>query len=349
MIVNEGSGILGYTWEAIHSLNAAKLVVGCNPLCSEGGVVELFDQSRKASEALLPPEDRTVSVVTSSTDSPHAGLKKSPCGLADRSFLDDIARRYGRGSLYWKLHIELDRDNPFPTSSHDQLIPTEWVNRCPTIGTPLGLVRRSLAMAIDVAKGTGRDGTILMIGDIYGVVKVERSNTISIPDAVNLAMAMAELHGIDQHNIVFDAGGWAGSDFRTYLNKKAYYDCRGYRGNDEGGPRYKNQRLPLCDPRPAAARPRPARRHAAAAAGSVRPGWPGSGVGAADPARVQHPDGRLLAGAQAGADRAAVFLRIAEGGAREQGGVRGAAQAKPRPLRRAPDAVELLGLAGLKP
>ena len=307
VIVDEGSGIPAYTWESIHSLNAAKLVVGGNPLCSEGGMVELWEQSRKPSEAAVPAADRTVSIVTSSTDSPHANRKKSPCGLADSGFLDEIARRFGRGSLYWRLHVELDPETPFPMSSHDQLIPSDWVDRCLTIGTPLGLVNRTLAMSIDVAKGTGRDGTIHCIGDIYGLVRLERSNTISIPDAVDRAVALAEEYGIDQCNIVYDAGGWAGSDFKVYLFKRAYYDCRGYRGNDPGR-EVRESPLEMRGPHPRTARPRPALRRPSAPAGSVRPGRAGQGLGPADPTRFLDTDGRLLARVASRVDRIEILL-----------------------------------------
>lgn len=242
VICDEASGIQDHAWEAIHSLKAAKLVVFGNPLRAEGEFVKLFEQSRKASELALPPEDRTVSLVVSSTDSPHARLKKSPCGLADAGFLAEMERIYRRDSPFWRFHIELDKDNPFPTTSHNQLIDTEWVDRCTRVSPPLVLTSRTFGMAVDVSKGTGRDATVIVVGDIYGVVHVHRTNTTEIREAARLVARLSREWGVDHQNIVYDAGGWAGSDMRKYLGDEAIHDARAYLGNGPGGPRYRNRR-----------------------------------------------------------------------------------------------------------
>lgn len=239
VIVDEASGIEDQIWEAIHSWKYSKLVCFGNPLRASGEFPKLFVQSRQAEELALPADERTVSFVVSSTDSPHVHLKKSPCGLADAGFLRTIERRYGRDSLYWRLHIALDKDNPFPTQDHDQLIPTEWVDRCVSVKREVGGAR---VLACDVAKGTGRDRTVIAVGDKGGAHLVWQSANVEIPQVAVMIRQLSEQFGVAPYNVVYDAGGATGDNLDRYLSAQGYGHARKYLGGTSGGPRFKNKR-----------------------------------------------------------------------------------------------------------
>lgn len=239
VICDEASGIEDQIWEAIHSWNYEKLVCFGNPLKATGEFPKLFAQSKQAEELALPAEERTVSFVISSTDSPHIHLKKSPCGLASQGFLQTIERRYGRDSFYWRLHIELNKENPFPTQDHDQLIATEWVDRCVRVQRAVGGTR---VLACDVAKGTGRDRTVVIVGDKGGVHLVWQSNNTSIQAAAQTVKQIAEQFGVAPFNVIYDAGGATGDDMGRYLAAQGYGQARIYRGGFSGGKLFLNKR-----------------------------------------------------------------------------------------------------------
>lgn len=239
VLVDEASGVQAEIFESIHSWNPEKLVLLGNPLKASGDFVSLFKRSKSLEEQELPPDERAVSLVISSLDSPHIHIKKSPCGLADQNFLQEIIRDYGVDSLYWRLHIDVNKDNPFPTEDHEQLIATEWIDRC------ISVVRRSggrRGLAMDVARGSGKDRTVIVIGDVYGLHHVWQSNTTSLQDAARLVKRFADQFGVPPHMCVYDAGGWAGSDAERYLQSVGFGNARKYFGNDSGGPRFVNKR-----------------------------------------------------------------------------------------------------------
>jgi hypothetical protein len=238
-IIDEASAISDEIWEALWSWGATKYVIAGNPLRATGEFPRIFARSRHPDEVLLPVAERTVSKVISSTDSPDIHLTKSPRGLADKSFLNQIEKFYGRDSLYWKLHVELSKDSPFPISDYEQLIATEWLDRCVNVPRRGG-GRRALAM--DVAKGTGKDRTVIIVGDVYGIHHVWQSNTTSIQDAARMVRQFAEMYGVPAHQVVYDAGGAFGTDAERYLQAVGYGQARKYYGNDSGGPRFKNKR-----------------------------------------------------------------------------------------------------------
>jgi hypothetical protein len=81
-----------------------------------------------------------------------------------------------------------------------------------------------------------------MIGDMYGILSVYENNTTKLEEAAGLVRDLVLAHGIEHQNIVYDAGGWAGSEFATHLRALGIRNCCAYHGNDSGGTRHKNRR-----------------------------------------------------------------------------------------------------------
>ena len=139
------------------------------------------------------------------------------------------------------------------------------------------------SLVVDLAKGTGRDRTVILVADYLGILHVYEDNRTSVQAAAGLVAELARTWGVDQTNIVYDAGGWAGTDMTRYLAALGIRGARQYFGGAPMKSRYNNRRSQAAwrlrqrlDPS------RPSRP--AAASGR-------DGVGAADPQAVltQHP------------------------------------------------------------
>ena len=114
---------------------------------------------------------------------PHAHQEKSEFGLADRTWLEAMYRKYGSGSLWVGSHI----DARIPDVDAEQLIDPTWLDHHskqqrqsvpPT--HPVNFTRR---IACDLAEGVGRDSTCVMVVDDWGVLEVVLGNGMGLPEA----------------------------------------------------------------------------------------------------------------------------------------------------------------------
>jgi hypothetical protein len=97
-------------------------------------------------------------------------------------------------------------------------------------------------MTADLGEGGGRDSTVILVGDAFGLLYGEESPWVGPAQA---AAHMAGLHrtwDVRQDRIVFDAGGGRGLDVRPYLEQHGITDALGYKGAREGGEKFKNKR-----------------------------------------------------------------------------------------------------------
>jgi hypothetical protein len=98
VIVEEACSVEDEIWDAIENLKYSKLVAIGNPIRAEGRFIELIRQADQDRADQIPPCQAVCPIQVPSTDSPHAYLEGSPCGLADRTWLDACYRHYGRDS-----------------------------------------------------------------------------------------------------------------------------------------------------------------------------------------------------------------------------------------------------------
>ncbi len=104
-VIEEASGVEDFVFDAIDSLGFERLVCIGNPIRAEGKFVELIRQAERDRGDNLPPRLAVNAIQIPSTDSPHAGLERSPFGLADRTWLETMYRKYGRDALWARSHI----------------------------------------------------------------------------------------------------------------------------------------------------------------------------------------------------------------------------------------------------
>lgn len=232
--VDEASGIDDEIAEALDSLKPTKSVWIGNPLRRDGRFWALHEQAQ--AEQARGITDGVAARRIRSTDGPHAGLEVSPWGLADKSWLRRMARRYGVGSRWWTAHIEAE----FPEESYEDTIPRAWIEACREAerrghpGEPV--------LAVDLAAGTGRDRTVLLIRDALGLVDIQASPVMGLAEAAAAVARICRVHQVPTHRVVYDAGGLLGKDFPAYLERVGIRDAYPYYGSGRGGGRYGNLR-----------------------------------------------------------------------------------------------------------
>ena len=96
VIVDEASGVPDESWQAIDSLGFSKMLVAGNPIRSDGKFAELCDQGDRDWLEQRPPHLSCRHFNVPSTASPHAHLDRSPWGMADKTWLEAVARAPAR-------------------------------------------------------------------------------------------------------------------------------------------------------------------------------------------------------------------------------------------------------------
>lgn len=231
-LVDEASGVDPHVHEALDSLNASRLVYLGNPLRPEGKFFELCEQAGKN------PHVNVIRVP--STESPDVDLVRSPCGMADRTFLDDMRHQYGESSLWWQAHI-LAR---FPGQVDDGLIPPDWLKYSSTyVHIPEGPARG----AIDLAGGNGGDRTVIVVRDDNGILAWDASRAWSLEEAAERCAALsvrttgARPYRVEPWRWTYDATG-IGHDFGARLAAVGLPHAQAYRGALSGGRSFTNLR-----------------------------------------------------------------------------------------------------------
>ena len=95
-VVEEASGVEDFVFDAIDSLGYERLVCIGNPIRAESKFVDLIRQAARDRADNVPPRLAVNAIRIPSTESPHAHEEKSEFGLADRTWLESMYRKYGR-------------------------------------------------------------------------------------------------------------------------------------------------------------------------------------------------------------------------------------------------------------
>jgi hypothetical protein len=151
--------------------------------------------------------------------------------------------RFDLGDLFFRQEYLAE----FLTDSHDALLDRWWVERMadPGIVETCERLRQQgqggrRIMAADLALGTGRDRTVILVRDRLGILDYHESSFTGIPAAAQVIAEKAREWAIDSEAIVYDAGG-PGRDLPRYLEQHRI-EATPYHGASTGGPRFKNRR-----------------------------------------------------------------------------------------------------------
>lgn len=240
VVVDEASGVDRDICDAIRSLNPAKSIWFGNPIRSSGEFRDLHDRAMK--ERLHPAEEGSgcVSIPMSSLESPDIHLARSPRGLADQGFIQEIANTYGIDSLYWNSHVL----GLFPDSTHDYLLKPFWVDRCAQCSRP-NIAGGRRVLGVDLSAGVGRDRTVFVVRDDLGVLEIQSSRHIDLSGAAAEIHRLKRVHGLRDEDIIFDGGG-VGADLPRHLEQYRILEARPFLGSLSGGSRYSNRRTKVA-------------------------------------------------------------------------------------------------------
>ena len=241
-VVEEASGVEDFVFDAIDSLGYERLVCIGNPIRAEGKFVDLIRQAARDRADNVLPRLAVNAIRIPSTESPHAHQEKSEFGLADRTWLESMYRKYGKGSLWVGSHI----DARIPDVDAEQLIDLTWLDhhskqQRPQVPPthPINFTRR---IACDLAEGVGRDSTCIMVLDDWGVLEVVLSNAAGLPEAAATIHRLVTRWNVPHDKITFDKLG-IGRNFPNHLARHGITTAIPYAG--EGRPQDPNSYVNL--------------------------------------------------------------------------------------------------------
>ena len=211
-VVEEASGVEDFVFDAIDSLGYERLVCIGNPIRAEGKFVDLIRQAARDRADNVPPRLAVNAIRIPSTESPHAHQEKSDFGLADRTWLESMYRKYGKRSLWVGSHI----DARIPDVDAEQLIDPAWLDyhssqQRPQVppAHPVNFTRR---IACDLSEGVGRDSTCIVVVDDWGVLEVVLGNNMGLPEAAETIHRLAARWNVPHDKISLAPASWcAGS------------------------------------------------------------------------------------------------------------------------------------------
>ena len=245
VIVEEASGVDDDVWTALDSLNATKTIAIGNPLRPEGGFVRMCEQAASDKVRGVPKSQSTCYRNLPSTASPHAHLERSPVGLADRTWLEAMARQHGKDSLFYRCHVDAIR----PTLSNEQLIPEDHLDRCVSddAATIAAKTRADGKAGIkrigcDVGEGCGNARTVVIVRDEAGILELHASRYTGPRDAAEVMVRLALKWGVKEDAVSYDGAGVTGKRMGNALTSKGFGRARAYFGSSSGGRRCTNLR-----------------------------------------------------------------------------------------------------------
>ena len=142
--------------------------------------------------------------------------EKSEFGLADRTWLESMYRKYGRRSLWVGSHI----DARIPDVDAEQLIDPAWLDyhssqQRPPV-PPVHPVNFTRRIACDLSEGVGRDSTCIVVVDDWGVLEVVLGSSMGLPEAAETIHRLAARWNVPHDKISFDKLG-IGRNFPNHL------------------------------------------------------------------------------------------------------------------------------------
>jgi hypothetical protein len=227
VVVDEATGVEDpEVWATLTSLKPQKRLLISNPIRPDG---PFYDVCKRAE---TDPAVRLIRVP--SLLSPDIELETSPRGLADASWLREMAADWGVDSLVWKVRVLA----LFPDDASDVLVPRAWIDLA---GRMIHRRTGNPRIAVDLAEGKGGDRTVIIVRDDAGVLSLDSSDRWDFAETARRVRAAADRFNVPPHRISFDGAG-IGADFGNRLESAGLPNCRAYRGGQSGGAKFGNLR-----------------------------------------------------------------------------------------------------------
>ena len=243
VIVEEASALEDDQWAALRGLKYKRLVAIGNPIRSKGEFVRMIKQADADRRQGIHPSLSVNAIRVPSTDSPHADLDSSPYGLADRTWLEAETRRYGKGSLWVRSHIEAR----IPEVDSETLIPESWIDYAGSPQTarkypPLDPRAGKRRIACDLGEGVGRDATAVICRDDQGILDFEGGNAMGLAEGAECMARFGRKWAVEEVDMSFDRLG-IGKDMPNHLRRHNITKAFGYVGEGKAcDPQFTNAR-----------------------------------------------------------------------------------------------------------
>ena len=245
VIVDEASGVADESWQAIDSLGFSKMLVAGNPIRSDGKFAALCDLGDRDALEQRPPHLACRHFNVPSTASPHADLDRSPWGMADKTWLESVAREPGKNSPWYRSHVQAIR----PKLSHETLIEPQWLDLAlgPETAAAASLLRGgaptgTVVLGCDVGEGVGKAQSVIVVRDEVGVLEIFASQFESKIQTADMICGLAHNYRVPVEGIVFDGSGNTGRDIMKALERRYPFGLIPYFGSKPGGKFYVNAR-----------------------------------------------------------------------------------------------------------
>ncbi len=237
VIVDEASGVEDEAWQAIDSLGFSKLVVSGNPIRAEGRFAELCDLGDRDALEHRPARLSCKHFNVPSTASPHAHLDRSPWGMADKTWLDAVAREPGKSSPWYKSHVLAQR----PKLSTERVLQPEWIQVALSeeVGDAVRALRGPrphgrIRLGCDVGEGVGRSRTVIIVRDDLGILEIYASEYVSKSQSAEEICIFANKYRVPIEGIAFDGSGNTGRDLTKALESRYGAGLRPFFGGSSG-------------------------------------------------------------------------------------------------------------------
>ena len=101
-------------------------------------------------------------------------------------------------------------------------------------------------LTCDLGEGGGRDSTVILAGDDFGILDGLESAWVGPVEAADLIFRLMQTWDVRQERIVYDAGGGRGLQIGPYLEQHGITDAVPYKGSKEGGSKFTNRRTKVA-------------------------------------------------------------------------------------------------------
>lgn len=245
VLVGEASGVEDHVWDALDGLKYRKLVAYGNPIRPIGGFVSLCERGLQDERNGVPPAHAVKYINTPSTDSPHADLETSPVGLADKTWIEAMARKWGRASLWFKAHVLAQR----PKLSSEILIQPEWLHRATSefAANAAAEWRRAKKggrrkLSCDVGEGVGNARSVVVVRDDVGILEIAADAFAGAHATAQMMADLAQKWRVAPEDCSYDAAGNTGRRLSEALPAKHLVGTQPYYGAKPIGKRFGNMR-----------------------------------------------------------------------------------------------------------
>lgn len=136
-------------------------------------------------------------------------------------------------------------DGDFLDDTLGRLIPDWHLDQIPMLVRPRGPAGPRW-LTCDLGEGGGRDSTVILAGDDFGILFGEESSWVGPAEAAYLIRQLMSTWDVPQERIVYDAGGGRGLDILPYLERLGITEALPYKGGRSGGREFANRRTRMA-------------------------------------------------------------------------------------------------------